>query len=330
MDIVRIKKSIIKLFAKVNYYGVTYLPDFIMYKLGIRDHILSARNKLESRIISDDGNYITELKKWFLASTGEELDLKEPKTFNQKIQWLKVYDSTPEKTLLADKYLVRGWIEKTIGAQYLVPLLGVWDNFDDIDFSKLPTKFALKCNHGSHWNIIVNDIKSFDKEKAKKKFDYWMSLNYAFIEGFEMHYKDIPPKIIAEEYMENSNGEMYDYKFFCFSGKVKYIQFLAERTNGLKMAYFDTNWVKQPFVNNHPMIKEHIPKPDNLREMIEIAEKLAERFSFVRVDLYRLNDGKILFGEMTFTPASGTQNWIPSSTNNMLGNLLKLPTNNER
>ena len=157
----------------------------------------------------DPSQYEEELKDWYKRRTKKELDLENPKTFNEKIQWLKLYDSTPIKTKLADKYLVREWVKEKIGEEYLVPLLGVWDKFDDIDFDKLPDKFVLKCNHGCGWNLIVTDKSKIDKVEAKKKFDKWMNTNFAFCNGLELHYKNIQPKIIAEEYLENNGGDLY-------------------------------------------------------------------------------------------------------------------------
>lgn len=310
----------IKVFmSRVRYYGIEYLWQFPLYKAHVINSLKCVDKKESTYKNLSDENYIKELAGWFKARTGEKLELETPVTFNQKIQWLKIYDKNPMKTVLADKYLVRDWVKEKIGDKYLVPLLGVWSNFDDIDFEKLPQKFALKCNHGSGWNIIVKDKNKLDIQDAKNKIDKWMSDTYAYKAGFELHYNDIVPQIIAEEYMENSGGDIYDYKFYCFGGKVEYVQFLMNRTNGLKMAYFDRDWNKTRFVNNHPMIQENVECPGNLKEMISLAETLAKGFPYVRVDFYRLNDGTIRFGEMTFSPASGTQDWRPQSANFILG-----------
>lgn len=269
--------------------------------------------------------YASELKDWFKQNTGEELDLDNPKTYNEKIQWLKLYDSTPLKTQLADKYLVRDWVRSKIGDQYLVKLLGVWDKFDDIDFDRLPNSFVLKANHGCGWNIIVKDKSKFDIMKAKNKFDSWMKSNFAFRVGLELQYMNIPPKIIAEEYMENGNNDLYDYKVFCFGGKAQSIMFLSERKTGLKMAFYDLNWQKLPFVYSYPRNEAEVPKPKNLNLMVQLAEKLAQGFAHVRVDFYVLNDGSLKFGEMTFTSASGTCKWNPPEQNLIYGNLITLP-----
>ena len=269
--------------------------------------------------------YPKELKRWYKRVTGEELDLERPKTYNEKIQWMKLYDSTPLKTRLADKYLVRDWVKEKIGEEYLVPLLGAWDSFDDIDFDKLPKQFVLKANHGNGWNVIVRDKSTFDKEAARNKFNEWMHLNWAFMEGFELQYLNIPPKIIAEQYLENGNDDLYDYKVFCFNGKAESIMFLSERRRELKMAFYNLQWEKLPFVYSYPQNPDEIPKPTNLELMIRLAEKLAEGFPHVRVDFYVLNDGSIKFGEMTFSTDSGICKWNIPEQNRVYGDLITLP-----
>ena len=270
-------------------------------------------------------NYRRNLEAWYKQVMKQELNLDNPKTFNEKIQWLKLYDSTPIKTRLADKYLVRDWVKEKIGEQYLVPLLGVYDKFEDIDFTKLPDRFVIKCNHGSGWNIIVKDKSKLDLAEVKQKLDKWMHENFAFKSGYELHYRDIKPKIIIEKYMTNDNNNLYDYKFWCFNGSVKYMQFRDDFSSNLKMAFYDLSWNKQSFYYDHPLYGENLEKPSNFDEMVKIAESLCKGFSFVCVDLYCLNDGSIYFGEMTFTRSSGTGKWNDETINNYFGNLIKLP-----
>ncbi|HHY83210.1 MAG TPA: glycosyl transferase [Clostridiales bacterium] len=265
-----------------------------------------------------------ELEKWYKKKTGKTLDLDHPRTFNEKMQWLKLYDSTPLKTRLADKYLVRDWIKEKIGEQYLIPLLGVWNRFEDIDFDTLPNRFVLKATHGCKMNIIVRDKDKLDKKEAARKFHKWLNTNYAYHLGFELMYKDIKPRIIAEEYLEN-DGDLYDYKVWCFHGKAKYIMFLSEREHGLKMNFYDIDWNLQPFRYNYPGTEKTIEKPNNLNEMIRLAEICAKDFIHVRVDFYRLNDGSIKFGEMTFSSLSGICRWQPEEQDLILGSLIKLP-----
>lgn len=157
-----------------------------------------------------------------------------------------------------------------------------------------------------------------------------MKVNYAYRWGMEPQYKNIKPRIIAEEYLENDDHDLYDYKIWCFGGEPKYIQFLSERnTNGLKMAFYDTQWNRQEFVYDHPRLNHEAEKPDNLDEMLEIAAKLAKDFCHVRVDLYHLNNGEIKFGEMTFTSCSGSCNWDPPEYNKILGDMITLPEKSE-
>lgn len=299
-----------------------YLKQFVDFKLKMEKHDYYRETPKKY--------YIQELSDWFYSATRERLNLDNPETYDQKIQWLKVYDSTPLKTRLTDKYLVRDWVKGKIGEKYLTKLLGVWDNFDDIDFDALPDKFVLKANHGCGFNFIVPDKSKMDKSDARYKFRTWLKINYAYRWGMEPQYRDIEPKIIAEEYLENDNRDLYDYKIWCFGGEPKYIQFLSERNKGgLKMAFYDTEWNLMPFVYDHPRLDRIAEKPDNLDEMLDIAKTLSKDFCHVRVDLYRLNDGTIKFGEMTFTSCSGTCHWDPPEYNKILGDLITLPEKTE-
>lgn len=254
---------------------------------------------------------------------GEKADLKNPKTFNEKIQWLKLNDRRPIKSLLADKYEVRQFVSDTIGEKYLVPLIGMWERFDDIPFDDLPEKFVMKATHGCGCNIIVNDKKTFDKEDAQKKFHKWLNTNYAYYTG-ELQYLDIKPRIVIEEYLENNGGDLYDYKVFCFNGKAKYIMFLSERKKGLKMAFYDTKWKKQEFTYSYPRLENAVKCPNCLTELIEVSEKLSADFDTARVDFYILNDGSIKFGEITFASAGGFCKWKPTVYNKILGDLIEL------
>lgn len=252
------------------------------------------------------------------------LDLKNPRTLDEKIQWLKLYNDSPLRTLLTDKYAVRDWIKERIGEKYLIPLLGKWDKPEEIEYSKLPEQFVLKANHGCGCNIIVKDKKSLEVDEVCRKMHKWLRTNYAYLCG-ELQYEKIKPCIIAEEFISDLDGDIPDYKVWCFNGKAHYIMYLSGRSKGLKMAFFDRNWVKQDFVYSYPRIMEQVPKPICLQEMLDIAEKLSLGFPLVRVDLYILNDGSIKFGELTFTSAGGKSVWSPSNADLELGNLLKLP-----
>lgn len=269
--------------------------------------------------------YEREIKFWYGSKTGKSLDLENPQTYNEKIQWLKLYDCTPLKTRLADKYAVREYVKEKIGEQYLTPLLGVWDFFDEIDFDSLPDQFVLKANHGCGWNILVKDKHTFDRISAKAKFELWMHLNFAFMNGFELQYRDIVPKIIAEDYLDSFSGDLIDLKAYCFQGRVESILFCCGRQTNLQKVFFDRDWVKLPYSNMHALCEVNVDRPKNLELFIHLAETLAAGFKHVRVDFYLLNDGTLRFGEMTFTPLSGLGEWIPAEQDRILGDLIILP-----
>ncbi|MDY4032190.1 MAG: glycosyltransferase [Pyramidobacter sp.] len=269
--------------------------------------------------------YPEMLKRWYKFYKGEDLDLNTPLTFNEKIQWLKLFDNSPLKTRLADKYLVRDWIAEQIGEEYLIPLLGVWNGFDEIDFETLPQQFVLKTNHTSGGNVIVKDKSKLDFADAKEKINGWMNINFGFRNGLELQYGDIPRKIIAEKYMADLAGDIEDYRFFCFNGTPRYVWVdLASGSPQHKRSIFDLNWKLQNIRVNYPLIKPTPVKPENFDEMLKFAYKLCAPFVFVRVDFYSVN-GKTYFGEMTFTPQSGMGTWKPEKANRQYGDLIKLP-----
>ncbi|MDD3415218.1 MAG: ATP-grasp fold amidoligase family protein [Lachnospiraceae bacterium] len=306
---------------------VNRLPDImseiykLQYKLGQIEACMQYHTRMYQEILLPR-QYPAELKNWYKYKTGKELNLLKPTTYNEKIQWIKLYGVTSLMTDLSDKWAVRRWIKEMIGEEYLVPVIGVWSQFDDINFSELPDKFVLKCTHGSGWNMVVSNKDYFDKNDAKKHFDMWMGMNFAYVDGLELQYKDIPPQIMAEEYLENQNGDLYDYKFWCFNGTVEFIMFLSEREEDLKMNNYDRDWNLLPFTYGHENSTRKIEKPKQLDKMIKIAEKLAQGFPHVRVDLYLLNDGSIKFGEMTFTSCSGICPWNEETINYKLGELI--------
>lgn len=271
-----------------------------------------------------------ELESEYKNATGDDLDLAHPIDFNQKIQWLKIYDTTPLKTRLADKYLVREWIEEKIGGQYLIPLLGVWNNADEIDFDKLPNRFCLKANHGSGMNYVVKDKTVLTEKgikKLRKMMNIWMQRPFGMSTGLELQYVDIPRKIIAEKYIEQSDGNLFDYKIHCFNGKPKIIQIIGERDlahHTGKEIFLDMNWEKRELMYHSYDSYDEIPeKPAQYDEMIAIAKKLSEDFIYVRVDLYIVHN-LVYFGEMTFTPASGFTKWGGNYPSRMVGSWIKL------
>lgn len=288
----------------------------------------------------DDKTFLERAFKFYL---GYELDLDNPKTLNEKLQWLKLNDRRPEYTMMVDKYKVREYIADKLGEEYLIPLIGVWDDPDDIDFDALPNQFVLKCNHNSGLGMcICKDKSKLDLKKVKDELRKGIKQDY-YLTGREWPYKDVPRKIICEKYMidhsdqeisdiENNkagkNDGLNDYKFMCFNGKVQCSFVCSERfsTDGLKVTFFDKDWNVLPFERHYPKSQLSIPKPINYEKMIEFSEKLAEGIPFVRIDFYEI-DRKLYFGEMTFFPGSGFEEFDSVEWDNKLGDLISLPQN---
>ena len=274
----------------------------------------------------DNCLYPHELAAWYFRKTGKKLDLNYPKTYNEKIQWFKLYGRTPSISELSDKIAVRSFVASRIGEEYLIPLIGTWTYPEEIDFSSLPDKFILKANHGSGFNYPVYNKPDLDVKDIINVANQWLRKDFSFTNGFELQYHDIPRRLLIEEYLENEDGDLDDYKFRCFNGRVELISFVSNRYHGIKMDWFDRNWNPLPItLDGNPHSEKPISRPDNLDEMIGIAEALASGFPHVRVDLYRLNNGRIYFGEMTFTPSSGAAKWDPPELDAQLGSLFTYP-----
>ncbi len=271
----------------------------------------------------------TYLKLMFRGEMGKKLNLKNPETFNEKLQWLKLYDRRPEYTDMVDKYKVRQYVADRIGEEYLVPLLGVWSSFDDIDFSKLPNQFVLKCNHDCGSVFICKDKSKFDPSAIRSKFVSALKKNYYFY-GREWPYKNVVPKIIAEAYLEDAESkQLRDYKIFTFNGKPKMLFVASDRqseSEETKFDFFDLDFNRLPFTNGHPnSVSNSLPrKPLRLGKMFELAEKLATGIPHVRVDFYEVN-GKIYFGETTFSHWSGWVRFEPDEWDKKIGDWLELP-----
>lgn len=252
-------------------------------------------------------------------------NLDDPKTFNEKLQWLKLYHRNPLMTVCADKVAVRDFVAERIGSEYLIPCLGVWDNPDDIDFDKLPDKFVLKVNWGSGQNIIVKDKSKLDLEEAKKKLAHWMQpqKNHYYY-AFEWSYKDIKPKIIAEKYMEELNENLIDWKIFCNYGKPIFLFLGIDRFKDLRFNFYDTNFNQLPFKQHYKNSDKKIEKPECFDKLLELAEKLTKDFIHARADFYVVNN-KIYFGEITFFHFAGLHRFDPPEWDRKLGDLLVLP-----
>ena len=267
------------------------------------------------------------LKMAFRMNVGKRLDLKNPKTYNEKLQWLKLYDRKPEYSQMVDKYEAKRYVADRIGEEYIIPALGVWDNFDDIDFDALPNQFVLKTTHDCGGLVICRDKSKLDKEAAKKKLTKCLKRNY-FWGNREWPYKNVKPRIIAETYMEDEETkELRDYKFFCFDGEVKALFIATDRANvteETKFDFFDENYNHLQFTNGHPNAAKQPQKPMNFEKMKELARKLSEGIPHLRVDFYEVN-GKIYFGELTFYHWSGIVPFEPEEWDYTMGSWLVLP-----
>lgn len=251
---------------------------------------------------------------------GRKPNLISPKRYTEKVQWFKLKCRNLRYVNYIDKLKVREIIKEKIGEGYLIPILGYWKKFEDIDFEKLPDRFVLKCNHDSHSVIICMDKATFDVETARLFLTKSLNRNF-YSNSREWLYSKISPVIIAEAYIEDSKHELKDYKFWCFNGKVEFVNVFADRSKKLKIATMTRDWEKAKFINNdYPPIDGDLEKPENYDKMIEIAEELSREFSHVRMDFYNV-DGKIYFGEYTFTPASGFQKFVPDEYDELIGNL---------
>lgn len=280
------------------------------------------KNKLGLYNNTSDEEY---LKKLYKFRMGKELDLNNPKTFNEKLQWLKIHNRNPLYTTMVDKYAVKKYIADKIGEKYLIPTLGVWDNVEEIDFDKLPKQFVLKCTHDSGGIVICKDKSVLDYDKAKKKLKKSLESHF-FLKWREWPYKDVKPRIIAEKFMEDDNAnELVDYKVLCFNGEPKIIEVHKGRFNGQHTVdNYDVFWNKTDITQyNLPMTNEILSKPVFLEEMLSLSKVLSENIIHIRVDWYFIK-GQLYFGELTFFDGSGF-NLFCGDADELLGSWIKLP-----
>lgn len=256
---------------------------------------------------------------------GKKLDLENPRTFNEKLQWLKLHDRRPEYTKMVDKYEVRQYIKEKIGEEYLIPLVGgPWDKFEDIDFSKLPEQFVLKCTHDSGSVEICKDKGNFDIPLVRNRFNRALKGNF-FYGGREWPYKHVKPRIIAERYISDTKGgEIVDYKLHCFNGEVKLILVCVDRTCEEKKVFYGSQWNKLPVKRPNMSSDVDISRPRMLEHMIRIAQIFSAQIPFLRVDLYETS-GRLYFGELTFFPAGGFEPFEPEEWDAIMGEWLRLP-----
>lgn len=279
-----------------------------------------------ARFFLSDKQY---LKCLYRLNFGKPLNLKNPQTFSEKIQWLKLYNRNPHYTLLVDKVKVKDYVKSVIGEDYIIPTLGIWDSFDEIDWEALPNSFVLKTSGGggSTGVVICNNKDELDRMAVQRRLERSLH-NNIYKQYKEWPYKDVLPKILAEKLIKPSNGaDLMDYKFFCFNGEPYYCQVISGRKDVMSIDFFDKNWTHQDFhePKNFPFAKARPCKPINYELMWKLAKELSQGIPFVRIDFYNV-DGKIYFGEITFFPTSGLGGFEPDSWDLKFGQLIKLPS----
>lgn len=289
-------------------------------------------------ILQHYGGWISDklyLKWLFRLTMGKKLDLRNPKTFSEKIQWLKLYDRKPEYTTMVDKVAVKEYVAEIIGQEYIIPMFGVWNKVEDIDWNSLPDQFVLKTTHGGGAKgvVVCKDKSGFDIHKAEGILNTSMKLDNIYRSLREWPYKNIKKRIFAEQYIKPEYGEqdLTDYKWYCFHGEPKYCQVIQDRNTNETIDFFDTGWIHQEFVGLNPSRGHRfsfasIPpeQPRSLKTQIELAKKLSHDIPFSRIDLYEVNN-RVYFGEITFYPMSGLGSFFPTDYNTIIGDLLLLP-----
>lgn len=268
------------------------------------------------------------IKLFYRERMGIHLNIKEPKTYNEKLNWLKLHYREPIMTTLVDKYEVKKYVSEKIGKQYIIPTYGVWDSFDEINFDKLPNQFVLKTTHDGGGVVICHNKNEFDISSAKNKLNKHLKKNH-FNHAREWPYKNVKPRIIAEELLiDTALNELRDYKFFCFNGEPKLMSLYLNRQSNepTRRSFFNMDFEPYEFyqVGIPYLIEEKLPKPQEFDKMIELAAILSGGFPHVRVDFYNVN-GQIFFGELTFYHASGTSRFIPNEWDRKIGDWLVLP-----
>ena len=270
----------------------------------------------------DERYYADELQDMYYECFGKEINWERPISYNEKINWEKLNVKDERRTRLSDKYLVREWVKEQIGEQYLTKLYGVWEDANDIDFTLLPEAFALKVNNGSGRNIIVKNKKEMDDDAVRRQLNEWMQYNFAFA-SLELHYRDIVPKIVCEEYLEGMAESVYDYNIYCFHGEPEFIWCIkGSHRPECRASFYTKDWVMQPFSYGYPKDPVLAPRPEKLDEMLELSRILSKDFEHVRVDWYNLPDGRVLFGEMTFSSWSGLMHFVQEKYDLIFGSFI--------
>lgn len=289
---------------------------------------------LLSSLLEHFGTWIPErayLEWLFRLKTGNRLDLSHPKSFGEKLQWLKLYDRKSEYTGMVDKLAVKDFVSRKIGAEYVIPTIGIWDNMDDIDWDSLPMKYVMKTSHGGGASgvVICRNKNVFDRQKAIKVLSNSLKKDiYRILK--EWPYKNVKKCVFAEEYIcpESNMDDLTDYKWYCFNGEPTFCQVIQNRSTKETIDFFDTKWNHQDFIGLNPGAIHATNQPScphNLERQIRVARVLSQDIPFVRVDLYQVED-RLFFGEITFFPFSGLGQFMPEQYNMILGNMIVLPT----
>jgi len=323
----------IQKFEDESIYIITPASEEIRHKLvsqlcsiGVNESYIIEFDEYEYyKAVYTLGKCQEELGELYRSEFGKEIDWENPKRYTEILNWEKLNVNDPLKTMLADKVRVRDWVKEKIGEKYLIKRFYEWDRVDDIDFDILPDQFVLKLNNGSGRNIIVEDKSKFDITEAKRLLTEWISQNYAFCNGgYEIQYKDIVPKIVCEEYLEGVATTVYDYNIYCFHDVPKYIWCIkGSHRPGCMASFYDTDWNMQEFSFGYPKDPVVAPRPEKLEEMLSLSKILCKGFKHVRVDWYNLPDGRVLFGEMTFTTWSGLRRFEPDKYDEFFGKLIE-------
>ena len=262
------------------------------------------------------------LKFLYWGEMGKKLNLKNPRTFSEKLQWLKLYDRRPEYNIYVDKYAVRSYIANTIGEEYLIPLIGVYDSVSEINWDILPNKFVLKCTHGSNANLICIDKDKIDIKEYELKLNRFMKRNW-YWHGREWPYKNVKPRIICEEFISETDNTPDDYKVLCFNGKAKIINVHMDRYGDYKIDNYDRNWKKITYAKDGPMSDLIYKKPKEFEKMIQFSELLASDIPHVRIDWFIVKD-RLFFGEITLYEASGFDHFDNPDDDYLLGSWINL------
>ena len=267
---------------------------------------------------------IPTLCRYYKNKIGCELNINNPQTFTEKVQWLKIYDSSFIKSYCTDKITLHSYCKRKLGRDICIPILATYSNANEICFNNLPNGFVAKCNHGSGYNIICKPNTIINQEQIKHKLNTWLAEDFSDKNGCELHYKVIPPRILIEPYMNDGHSDLTDYKVYCFNGQIKFFQVISNRTSHELLSHYTLDWKPAPQYNQIGYdYSTNEPKPELFQEMCDAAMKLSQGFKLVRVDFYIIQH-KLYLGEMTFTPNSGVHRFTNPSTDRILGQELSI------